>query len=174
MNDNPIEKLEKATSVERTVDENRGAYNEVTKEEIFYNKNVRVEVNDQCRDQAEDRESGTSLQRNYSFEVIPDGLLPVVTSHSSFDEDCQVDRQTFRRRQKTGCIVFEEASRLNDIIGHSALKTRVQEILLPLKLPLNVVSSVLKGIRSMPASILLYGPPGELGRSRYNLSYHSA
>ncbi|CAB9509623.1 metalloprotease FTSH [Seminavis robusta] len=50
--------------------------------------------------------------------------------------------------------------RFNDIIGHDAAKLRIEEVLLPLALPPAVANSILAGVRSMPASILLYGPPG--------------
>jgi SpoVK/Ycf46/Vps4 family AAA+-type ATPase len=51
-------------------------------------------------------------------------------------------------------------TRFRDIIGHGAVKLRLDEILLPLALPTNLADSILTGIRSSSASILLYGPPG--------------
>lgn len=53
-----------------------------------------------------------------------------------------------------------EATRLEDIIGHDKVKMRIEEIILPLGLPPSVTDRVLTGIRSIPASILLHGPPG--------------
>jgi SpoVK/Ycf46/Vps4 family AAA+-type ATPase len=53
-----------------------------------------------------------------------------------------------------------ETTRFSDIIGHSDAKLRIDEILLPLALPSSLTDSVLRGIRSHPASILLFGPPG--------------
>jgi hypothetical protein len=50
--------------------------------------------------------------------------------------------------------------RFSDIIGHASVKLRIDELILPLGLPSIIADSVLKGIRSIPASILLYGPPG--------------
>lgn len=50
--------------------------------------------------------------------------------------------------------------RFSDITGHASVKLRIDELILPLGLPSAVAESVLKGIRSIPASILLYGPPG--------------
>mmetsp|Transcript_1249 Transcript_1249/g.2445 ORF Transcript_1249/g.2445 Transcript_1249/m.2445 type:complete len:672 (+) Transcript_1249:3-2018(+) len=47
-----------------------------------------------------------------------------------------------------------------DIIGHGQAKLRLDEALLPLALPPDLVDSVLTGIRAAPASILLHGPPG--------------
>ena len=55
---------------------------------------------------------------------------------------------------------YVETTKLQDIIGHDAAKLRIQETILLLSLPTSVVESVLKGIRSVPASILFYGPPG--------------
>jgi ATP-dependent Zn protease len=50
--------------------------------------------------------------------------------------------------------------RFKDIIGHQSVKLRLDEVLLPMALPPNLSKAVLKGIRSLPASILMYGPPG--------------
>lgn len=50
--------------------------------------------------------------------------------------------------------------RFSDIIGHASVKLRIDELILPLGLPSIIAETVLKGIRSIPASILLYGPPG--------------
>ena len=50
--------------------------------------------------------------------------------------------------------------RFNDIIGHGHVKLRIEEVLLPLALPIAVTNAILKGVRSMPASIMLTGPPG--------------
>lgn len=47
--------------------------------------------------------------------------------------------------------------RLDDIIGHKQVKLRMEEMLLPLALPTSIANSVLTGVRSMPASMLLYG-----------------
>ena len=53
-----------------------------------------------------------------------------------------------------------EKTRFKDIIGHGAVKLRLDELLLPLALPEKITQTVLVGIRALPASILLYGPPG--------------
>lgn len=47
-----------------------------------------------------------------------------------------------------------------DIIGHQAVKLRMEEVLLPLALPAALSKSILKGIRAYSPSLLLYGPPG--------------
>jgi SpoVK/Ycf46/Vps4 family AAA+-type ATPase len=47
-----------------------------------------------------------------------------------------------------------------DIVGHQSAKLRLDEILVPLELPVELSKSVLHGIRSLPASVLLHGPPG--------------
>ena len=51
-------------------------------------------------------------------------------------------------------------TRFKDIIGHQSVKLRLDEILLPLALPASLSRTILKGVRSLPASILMYGPPG--------------
>lgn len=58
------------------------------------------------------------------------------------------------------CSESFEKTRFKDIIGHGAVKLRLDELLLPLALPENITQTVLVGIRALPASILLYGPPG--------------
>ncbi|KAG7337267.1 ATPase family associated with various cellular activities AAA [Nitzschia inconspicua] len=51
-------------------------------------------------------------------------------------------------------------STFKDVIGHQAVKMRLQEILLPLKLSPELCSTIFRGIRSLPASVLFHGPPG--------------
>jgi SpoVK/Ycf46/Vps4 family AAA+-type ATPase len=65
-----------------------------------------------------------------------------------------------QKRQKLNIQLCMEMTRLKDIVGHAAVKLRIEEIILPLGLPLAIADSVLKGIRSIPSSILLHGPPG--------------
>ena len=71
--------------------------------------------------------------------------------------------QTRKRRkyrfQDNDSVSFEK-TRFKDIIGHGTVKLRIDEVLLPLALPASIADTVLIGIRSLPASILLYGPPG--------------
>jgi SpoVK/Ycf46/Vps4 family AAA+-type ATPase len=54
----------------------------------------------------------------------------------------------------------QDKTRFCDIIGHNAVKLRLEEVLLPLALPQQLSDSILTGIRSSTASILLFGPPG--------------
>ena len=53
-----------------------------------------------------------------------------------------------------------EGTRFKDIVGHASVKLRIDELILPLSLPMAISNSIFRGIRSIPASILLYGPPG--------------
>jgi SpoVK/Ycf46/Vps4 family AAA+-type ATPase len=66
---------------------------------------------------------------------------------------------TYPTNAKNASESFEK-TRFKDIIGHGAVKLRLDELLLPLALPERITQTVLKGIRALPASILLYGPPG--------------
>lgn len=52
------------------------------------------------------------------------------------------------------------STQFSDIIGHASVKLRVDEMLLPLALPPALANSILTGVRSLPAALLLYGPPG--------------
>jgi ATPase family associated with various cellular activities (AAA) len=67
----------------------------------------------------------------------------------------------------TSCIdennrsaVVVPTSRFQDVIGHQAVKLRLKELLLPLKLSPELYSTVFRGIRTLPASVLFHGPPG--------------
>ncbi|KAL3911355.1 MAG: hypothetical protein SGILL_007313, partial [Bacillariaceae sp.] len=64
----------------------------------------------------------------------------VMTSSDSHAQDSGIPSKTF-----------------NDIIGHGSVKLRLEEIILPLKLPSELSMSVFRGIRSLPASVLLMG-----------------
>jgi ATPase family associated with various cellular activities (AAA) len=57
-------------------------------------------------------------------------------------------------------VVDRSLPRFSDIIGHSAVKLRLDEVLLPLALPPTLADTILVGVRSLSASILLFGPPG--------------
>ena len=85
-------------------------------------------------------------------------------SHASCDMSAssKVDITPSNARKRDIKTMPEQAraTRFRDIIGHGAVKLRLDEILLPLALPTNLADSILTGIRSTSASILLYGPPG--------------
>ena len=85
-----------------------------------------------------------------------DGNSNAMTTHlSGLDHSRQQ-----RKRGKPEENFQQETARLKDIIGHGAVKLRIDEVILPLGLPSSIADSILTGIRSTPASILLYGPPG--------------
>lgn len=56
--------------------------------------------------------------------------------------------------------IYIPSIRLDDVIGHEECKLRIQEILLPLQLPPALAQKVFVGVRSLPCSLLLQGPPG--------------
>jgi hypothetical protein len=75
------------------------------------------------------------------------------------DDENNDDSALACKRKATREIAVEK-SRFDDIIGHGAAKLRIEEILLTMALPTDVAQKVLTGVRAMPTSILLYGPPG--------------
>ena len=80
---------------------------------------------------------------------------------STNDEEEKDEASKFRSsgKRKLPPETFER-TRFKDVIGHGSVKMRIEEILLPLALPPCVADAVLTGIRALPASIMLYGPPG--------------
>lgn len=90
--------------------------------------------------------------------------------HGSTREDmvpAHVDEDYDRHKGPDQSSVTDENSgqatrlpRFSDIIGHNAVKIRLDEVLLPLALPPAITDSILVGVRSLSASILLFGPPG--------------
>jgi hypothetical protein len=80
-----------------------------------------------------------------------ENIYPSGTSTDQSHFECE----TRKRKKEVSTSV-----RFSDIIGHASVKLRIDELILPLGLPSNISQSILKGIRSIPTSILLYGPPG--------------
>jgi SpoVK/Ycf46/Vps4 family AAA+-type ATPase len=85
---------------------------------------------------------------------------PCTSSPTTTTEPQEVEPHHQQRKRRKMLGVARETTRLKDIIGHGAVKLRIDELILPLGLPAAVSDSVLTGIRSIPASILLHGPPG--------------
>ena len=97
-------------------------------------------------------------------------LVTTVKVDRDEDEDTSDSsrcRTLRKRKQRSHKDVLLERTRFKDIIGHGAVKLRIEEMILPMALPTTVAQSVLTGIRALPASILLYGPPG-CGKVRGN------
>lgn len=98
---------------------------------------------------------------NHSVPVEP--MASATSRSSSLSSSSGSTTQPSRKRKMSprdasDCVM--EKTRFEDIIGHSAVKVRCDEILLPMALPTSVTDSILTGVRSLPASMLLYGPPG--------------
>jgi len=96
--------------------------------------------------------------QNLGFEWYPNWHYAVVVGYDIENQEI-ILRSGTTRRWVTSFEAFER-TRFKDIIGHGAVKLRIEEMLLPMALPISVADSVLTGIRALPASILLYGPPG--------------
>jgi SpoVK/Ycf46/Vps4 family AAA+-type ATPase len=104
--------------------------------------------------------------RDFSPLSEDSGHSPTPTLVTSWTEDGR--NQVFDRKSSTESrhvtegagsinITSVESSSLDDIVGHDEAKIRVQEVLLSLS---PRFSAIMTGIRALPPSILLYGPPG--------------
>jgi SpoVK/Ycf46/Vps4 family AAA+-type ATPase len=116
-------------------------------------------------------DTDTTLYHSYQFEEITP--KSVESSSSKYiksntittctDMEDQVTRKrkcSSNDRHDTPSHMLETTT-FKDIIGHGAVKLRIDELLLPMTLPKELKDSIfLSGVRSMPASVLLYGPPG--------------
>lgn len=81
--------------------------------------------------------------------------LSMMNRTDSMDDSCSTSTEP------NSLMEFKPVdTRFSDIIGHGDVKIRIDELLLPLALPSSLIHSILKGVRALPASILLYGPPG--------------
>lgn len=121
---------------------------------------------------AESRQIVESRAWNHG-RIIPTPIQrqnpPISLPYDKDGDEHDKDHDTFREdeplvddedRETRQFPAQDMLPRFNDIIGHSEVKLRLDEILLPVALPPNLVDSVLSGIRSLSASILLFGPPG--------------
>ena len=89
--------------------------------------------------------------------------VPIAQS-SCINEDSRCGDDGLKMEEDTG-ESMRNATNVNDplfkdIIGHQSVKLRLDEVLLPLALPANLSRSILTGVRSLAASIFMYGPPG--------------
>jgi SpoVK/Ycf46/Vps4 family AAA+-type ATPase len=122
--------------------------------------------------------SSTSSSSSKQDDSKQQQLQSTVLTYARKDVENQAKANTLdlsltnnhKRRKKSTSpshveIVTQETTRFKDIIGHGAVKLRIDELILPLGLPPEISDFVLTGIRSIPASILLYGPPG-CGKTR--------
>jgi hypothetical protein len=89
-------------------------------------------------------------------------------SLNSMSEDESAKQECNDRAKKR--LPAQETTRLHDIIGHEDAKLRIAELTLPLALPESILNSVFTGIRRLPTTILLTGPPG-CGKVRSKLRY---
>lgn len=120
----------------------------------------------------------TMTETNNDMHVQKQNMLPKPTgtvnedmypagssTNQSFCERDSADTNPRKRKKEVSTSI-----RFSDIIGHASVKLRIDELILPLGLPAAISHSILKGIRSIPTSILLYGPPG-CGKVRPQLFY---
>lgn len=128
-----------------------------------------------CLSKDSDCENDEGTEGNEtSLGTDPTNFGPSSPSHCDEEYDCD---QSVRSQEHSFQSV---TTRFRDIVGHGAAKLRLDELLLPLALPPQITSSILRGgfphvlfcgvshhsplslsgVRCLPASILLYGPPG--------------
>jgi hypothetical protein len=94
-----------------------------------------------------------------SISICDDNVDMVVDRGSGSLHSPEENASASRDRVRTSRNHLEQ-TRFADIIGHANAKLHMEELLLPLALPPDVAASIFTGARAMPASVLLYGPPG--------------
>ena len=135
-------------------------------------------VHDTCCESGESTSSRQSAGTVYHCPQGGESAMPMYEDDHDDPTPCDAEEQDDRGRSplvKTSVtsqdqqdnnssneesIVGRSLPRFNDIIGHSAVKLRLDEVLLPLALPPALADTILVGVRSLSASILLFGPPG--------------
>ncbi|GKZ00019.1 hypothetical protein MPSEU_000955300 [Mayamaea pseudoterrestris] len=95
---------------------------------------------------------------HYHEQVTPQVQTVISTDPSSAASTSRKRKASIIGEPSMSALL--EKTRFKDIIGHTAVKIRCDELLLPMWLAPSLTQSVLTGVRSMPASILLFGPPG--------------
>ncbi len=89
--------------------------------------------------------------------------VPIAQS-SCINEDSRCGNDGLKEEEDTGESIRNTRNTndplFKDIVGHQSVKLRFDEVLLPLALPANLSRSILTGVRSLAASIFMYGPPG--------------
>lgn len=125
--------------------------------EVFSSTQDTSIINDELLEQdGVSQEAGSSA---HSYETNPHDTNTTSNALDQPEDGSSSNRKSCKRKESLNSETFER-TRFKDIIGHGAVKLRIEEMLLPMALPLSVADSVLMGIRALPASILLYGPPG--------------
>lgn len=150
------------------------------KAQVIYHDDLKYEIeNENIDNYNEQKVIDRNDHVNTETYVVEDPSSAFANRRSrEYHEKTCGDLET-HKRQKLEFDFCKETTRLRDIIGHAAVKLRIEEIILPLGLPFEVADSVLKGIRSIPVSILLHGPPGcgkvrntRIQRQRYSFLQH--
>eukprot|EP00934_Nitzschia_sp_Nitz4_P003717 Nitzschia sp. Nitz4//scaffold2_size372955//159091//160464//NITZ4_000413-RA/size372955-snap-gene-0.27-mRNA-1//1//CDS//3329546748//3707//frame0 len=85
---------------------------------------------------------------------------PGLTKNRSHLVEHSTSEETQPANEDDTCMSDTKMPRFHDIVGHDAIKERLDEVLLPLALPPSIAKQILQGVRSLAASILMFGPPG--------------
>lgn len=116
-----------------------------------------------------------ALPDTINFVTPPPKTLQTTTSEDENGETTTAYSETDSMQSERSTVIVDSmesekrrdedmpvttTTRFSDIIGHASVKLRIDEMLLPLALPPSLSESILTGVRSLPACLLLYGPPG--------------
>jgi SpoVK/Ycf46/Vps4 family AAA+-type ATPase len=116
-----------------------------------------------------------ALPDTINFVTPPPKTLQTTTSEGENGETTTAYSETDSMQSERSTVIVDSmesekrrdedmpvttTTRFSDIIGHASVKLRIDEMLLPLALPPSLSESILTGVRSLPACLLLYGPPG--------------
>ena len=119
-------------------------------------KNDSGETTDGGEKEDECRSTTSSIHEDNAGSIV----YKIDTSKEGEEHDDDDDDDI--KAQKASKSMPKEiiSTKFSDIIGHGPVKLRLEEVLLPLALPPSLADSILTGVRSHSASILMYGPPG--------------
>lgn len=142
------------------------AWNESSTDQVA---DSRSDVSNAFGDRASGPGEATGNEEGFACPQTPS---PIVSRHKAAKEprqsqrchkDASTEQSSHSAVDQNSELATEPQSRLprfSDIIGHAAVKLRLDEVLLPLALPPALADSILVGVRSLSTSILLFGPPG--------------
>ena len=141
-----------------------GAHQQQQQQSLFPDKHMRTSCNLPLNEQSRQHQSGSVPLSEQANDVErPDNIassLSVPTSLTDDDDENNNNNPNKSSSNDTAASHAPPNTRLRDIIGHDQIKWRLDELLLPLALPVQVARRIWTGIRKPAVSILFFGPPG--------------